>query len=53
MAKSSNAATRKSQTHFEQVPIEVVKEIAEQDMPNGKKAARDRVGAKPTPKKKG
>ena len=32
----SNGARRKSQTHFEQVPIEVVKKIAEQDVSVGK-----------------
>jgi hypothetical protein len=37
MAKS-NDSTRKSQTHFEQVPIENVKKIAEQDVSKDKKA---------------
>jgi len=37
MAKSSGA-TRKSQTHFEQVPIEVVKKIADQGVPKDNKA---------------
>jgi hypothetical protein len=52
MAKS-NAATRKSQTHFEQVPIEVVKTIAEQDAPKDTKAGTARVGVHPAPRKKG
>jgi len=53
MAKS-NDATRKSQTHFEQVPIEVVKKkIAEQDATRDKKAGTARVGVEPPPKKKG
>jgi hypothetical protein len=49
----SNDATRKSQTHFEQVPVEVVKKIAEQDVSTGKKAGTGRVGAEPTSRKKG
>ena len=36
MAKS-NGATRKSRTHFEQVPIEVVKKIAEEDVSKDRK----------------
>jgi hypothetical protein len=52
MAKS-NDATRKSQTHFEQVPIEVVKKIAEQDVSKDKKAGTARIGAEPTARKKG
>jgi len=52
MAKS-NDATRKSQTHFEQVPIEVVKRIAERDASNDKKAGTARVGTEPTSRKKG
>ena len=51
MAKS-NAATRKSQTHFEQVPIEIVKKIAEQDAPKDKKVGTARVGVEPTSRKK-
>ena len=51
MAKS-NDATRKSQTHFEQVPLEVVKKIAEPDVAKDKKPGTDRVGAEPTSKKK-
>ena len=47
MAKS-NDATRKSQTHFEQVPIEVVKKIADQDVSKDKKAGTVRVRAEPT-----
>lgn len=52
MAKA-NDATRKSQTHFKQVPIEVVKKIAQQDVSKDKKAGTARVGAEPTSSKKG
>ncbi len=52
MAKS-NDATRKSQTHFEQVPVEVVKKIADQDVSKDKKAGTVRVGAEPTSRKEG
>jgi hypothetical protein len=52
MAKS-NGATPKPRTHFEQVPIEVVKKVADPDLPKGKKAGTVRVGAKPTSGKKG
>ena len=52
MAKS-NDASRKSQTHFERVPIEVVKKIAEQDVSKDKKAGATRVGAAPASRKKG
>ena len=52
MAKS-NDATRKSQTHFEQVPIEVVKKIAEQDVSKDKKGGAAGVGVEPTSRKKG
>jgi hypothetical protein len=49
----SKDAKRKSQTHFEQVPIEVVKKIAEQDVSKDKKAGTARVGTEPTSSKKG
>jgi hypothetical protein len=52
MTKSRDA-TRKSQTHFEQVPIEVVKKIAEPDVCNDKQAGTARVGPEPTSSKKG
>jgi hypothetical protein len=52
MAKS-NDATRKSRTHFQQVPIEVVKKIAEQDGSRDKKAGTARVSAEPPSRKKG
>jgi hypothetical protein len=52
MAKSNNA-TRKPQTHFEQVPIDVVKKIAEQDVSKAKKAGTARVGVEPTSRKEG
>jgi hypothetical protein len=51
MAKSKDA-TRESETHFEQVPIDVVKKIAEQDVSRDKKTGVARVGAEPTSRKK-
>lgn len=44
MAKA-NDATRKSRTHFEQVPIEVVKKIAEPDVARDKKPGTAPVSA--------
>jgi hypothetical protein len=52
MAKS-NTASRKSRTHFEQVPIEVVKKIAAQDVPKDKKVETTRVSVELTSRKKG
>jgi hypothetical protein len=52
MPKSTNA-TRKSHTHFEQVPIEVVKKIAEPDVSKDKKAGTAHVAVEPTSRKKG
>jgi hypothetical protein len=52
MAKSTDA-TRTSRTHFEQVPLEVVKKIAEQDVSKDKKTGTARVGAEPPSRKKG
>ncbi len=52
MAKS-NDATRKSPTHFEQVPIEVVKKIAEQDSPKDRKVGTARRDVEPTSRKQG
>lgn len=52
MAKS-NSASRKSQTHYEQVPIEVVKKIAEPDVSKGKKTAIPRSGVVPASRRKG
>ena len=49
MAKSTDA-TQKPQTHFEQVPVEVVKKIAEPDVSKDKKS---RAGVGPTSRKKG
>jgi hypothetical protein len=50
----SNDATRKSQTHFERIPIEVVKKIAEPDVPKDKKAGAARArGVQATSRKKG
>ena len=52
MAKP-NAVTRKSRTHFEQVPIDVAKKIAEQDASKEKRAGTARVGVESTSRKKG
>ena len=52
MAKSHDA-TRKSQTYFEQVPVEVVKKVADQDVSKDKNAGTVGVGDEPTSKKKG
>ena len=52
MAKS-NDATGKPKTHFEQVPIDVVKKIAEQDVSKDKKARTASIGVEPTSRKKG
>jgi len=52
MAKAKTA-TRKSRTHFEQVPVEVVKKIAEQDVAKHKKVGTTRVSVEPTSIKKG
>jgi hypothetical protein len=51
MAKSHDA-TRKSPTHFERVPIEVVKKIAEQDVSKDKKAGTAGTRAGATSRKK-
>ncbi|HET6955409.1 MAG TPA: hypothetical protein VFI56_02480 [Vicinamibacterales bacterium] len=51
MAKS-NAASPKSNTHFEQVPIEVVKKIAELEVSKDKKAGTGRSGVDPASSKK-
>ena len=48
----SNDATRKPRTHFEQVPIDIVKKIAEQDVTKDKKAGTARAGAEGTSRKK-
>jgi hypothetical protein len=52
MAKS-NAATRKSRTHFEQVSVDVVKKIAERDVPKERKVRSTSASGEPTPRKKG
>ena len=52
MAKS-NGGARKSKTHFEQVPLEVVKKIADQRVSKDNKAGTARVRAEPTARKKG
>jgi hypothetical protein len=51
MAKSNNG-TRKPQTHFEQVPLDIVKKIAEPDVRKGKKAGTARAGPGTTSRKK-
>jgi hypothetical protein len=52
MAKSTET-TRKSQTHFEQVPIEVVKRVAQQYVSKDKRSGTARVRAEPDRTKKG
>jgi hypothetical protein len=52
MAKS-NDPTRTSHTHFEQVPLDVVKKIAERDVSKDKKTGTARVRAEPTSRKNG
>ena len=52
MAKP-NDATRKPQTHFEQVSVDVVKKIAEQDVSKNKKAGTARAGVESASRKKG
>ena len=49
----SNEPTRKSQTHFEQVPVEVAKKIAEQEVPKDKKSGTARPGVESASRKKG
>jgi hypothetical protein len=51
MAKS-HEASRKSNTHFEQVPLEVVKKIAEQEVSKDKKAGTARSRVEPASRKK-
>jgi len=52
VAKSNNP-TRKSQTHFEQVPVEVLKKIAKPDASKGKKGGTAHVAVEPAARKKG
>jgi len=49
----SNTAPRKSRTHFEQVPIEVVKKVAEPDVSKDKKAGPAHVAVKSPSRKQG
>lgn len=49
----SNAPTRKSKTHFEQVPVDVAKKFAEQDVPRNKESGAARPGVESPPRKKG
>jgi len=51
MTKSKNAS-RESQTHFEQVPVEVVKRIAEPGVSKEQKAGTAQVASKRTSRKK-
>lgn len=49
-----NDATRKPQTHFEQIPLEVVKKIAEEDVSKDKKKPETgKVSVEPPSRKKG
>jgi hypothetical protein len=50
MTKRSDA-TRKSPTHFEQIPLEVVKKIAEAHVSKDKKAGTDDVSIEPASRK--
>ena len=52
MAKS-NSGAQKSKTHFEQVPLEVVKKIADQRVSKDNETGTARVRAEPTARKKG
>ncbi len=47
MTKANNAA-RKRPTHFEQIPLEVVKKVAKEDVPNDKKAGIENGSSEPT-----
>jgi hypothetical protein len=49
--KKTNGATRKSRTHFEQVPIDVVKRVAKEDVSQEETAAIDKVIREPAPGK--
>jgi hypothetical protein len=50
MPKTNNA-TRKGPTNFEQVPLDVVKKIAEVDAPHDDNAATEEPGDAPIPAK--
>ena len=45
--RKTNSATRKSRTHFEQVPIDVVKRVAEEDVSREENTATDKVIREP------
>jgi hypothetical protein len=49
--RKTKDATRKRSTHFEQVPLDVVKKIAEEDVPGSNKTATDEASADPKPTK--
>jgi hypothetical protein len=38
---------KKPKTHFEQVPLEIVKEIAEEDIQDGETSGNDEIGETP------
>lgn len=44
----TNDATRKRPTHFEQIPLDVVKKIAQEDVPENNNTATDEASADPT-----
>ena len=48
----TNDARRKSQTHFERVPVQTVKKIVERDVSKEKRAGIDKMGVEPTSLKK-
>jgi hypothetical protein len=52
MTKRSQAV-RKSRTHFEQIPLEVVKKIAEGDVPKDEEAGTDNVSVESVSTKSG
>jgi hypothetical protein len=47
----TNDATRKRPTHFEQIPLDVVRKIAQEDMPKNNNTSTDEASADPTPTK--
>jgi hypothetical protein len=49
--KKTDGATRKARTHFEQVPIDVVKRVAEADVSREENAGSDKVIRQPAPGK--
>jgi hypothetical protein len=49
--KRTTAGVRKSRTHFEQIPLVIVKKIAEGNMSTEEKAGPDGVSSKPASRK--